>query len=73
MFADMVSNKILNLVVTELFTKGRKLNISLGFIRQSYFAVPTNIRLNSIGYLIMNKQFQFQTIKSFSKSHLIIH
>ena len=36
----MFSNKKINPIVTELFTRGRKLNISLVFIRQSYFAVP---------------------------------
>ena len=40
MIADMLSNKKLNLIVTELFIRGRKLNISLVFITQSYFAVP---------------------------------
>ena len=39
MIADMLSNK-LNSVVMELFIRGRKLNISLVFINQSYFAVP---------------------------------
>ena len=34
--------------VTQLFITGRKLNISLVFITQSHFAVPKNIRLNSI-------------------------
>ena len=47
MIADMHSNKERNPVVTELFIRGRKLNISFVFIRQSYFAVPKNIRLNS--------------------------
>ena len=46
MIADMLSNKSLNPIVTELFIKGRKLNISLGFTRQSYFAVPKNIRID---------------------------
>ena len=32
---------------------GRKLNISLVFITQSYFTVPKNIRLNSTHYVIM--------------------
>ena len=32
-------------VVTELFIRGKKLNISLVFVTQSYFAVPKNIRL----------------------------
>ena len=31
---------------TQLFIKGRKLNISLVFITQSYFPVPKNVRLN---------------------------
>ena len=34
----MVSNRKLNPVVTELFIRGRKLNISLVFITKSYFA-----------------------------------
>ena len=39
-FDDMITdinNKKLNLVKTELFIGGRKLNISLVFITQSYF------------------------------------
>ena len=48
MVADMFSNKKLNPVVTELFVRGRKLNISLVFITQFYLAVLQNIRLISI-------------------------
>ena len=40
MIANMLNNKKLNPIVTELFIRGRKLNISLVFITQSYFAVP---------------------------------
>ena len=40
MIADMLINKKLNTIVTELFTRGRNLNISFVFITQSYFAVP---------------------------------
>ena len=39
-FDDMIDNKKLNPVVTELFNRGRKLNISLVFITQSFFAEP---------------------------------
>ena len=53
MIADMLSNKKLNPIVTELFIKGRKLNISLVFITQSYFAVPKNIRQNSTHYFVI--------------------
>ena len=45
--ANMLSNQKLNPVVAELSTRGRKLNISLAFTTQPYFAVPKNIRLNS--------------------------
>ena len=51
--ANMRSNKKHHPVVTELFIRGRKLNISLAFITQSYFAVPKNIRLNFTQYLII--------------------
>ena len=47
MIADMISNNKLNPVVTELFIRGRKLNISMAFITQSYFKVPKDVRLNS--------------------------
>ena len=43
----MLSNKKLEPIATEIFSRGRKLNISLVFITQSYFALPKNIRLNS--------------------------
>ena len=51
MIADLLSNRKLDSVRTELFIRGRKLNISLAFIMQSYFAVPKNIRLNSTHYV----------------------
>ena len=47
MITDMINNKKLNSVVTELFIRGRKLNISLVFITQSYFKVPKDVRLNT--------------------------
>ena len=50
--ADMIQNKKLNSVVTELFIRGRKLNISLVFITQSYFKVPKDIRLNTTHFFI---------------------
>ena len=53
MIADMINNKKLNSVVTVLFIRGRKLNISLVFITQSYFKVPKDVRLNSTQFFIM--------------------
>ena len=44
MITDMLCNKKLNLVViTELFIRGRKLNISFAFIMQLYFSLPKTI------------------------------
>ena len=53
MIADMISNKKLNPLVNELFIRGRKLNISIFFITQSYFKVPKGVRLNSTHFFIM--------------------
>ena len=53
MIADIINNKKLNSIVTELFIRGRKLNISLVFITQSYFKVPKDVRLNATHFFIM--------------------
>ena len=53
MIANMTNNKKLNPVVTELFIRCRKLNISIAFITQSYFKVPKDVRLNSTHFFIM--------------------
>ena len=48
----MINNKKLNSIVTELFIRGRKLNISLAFITQSYFKVPKDVGLNTTHFPI---------------------
>ena len=53
MIADIESNKKLSPIVTELFLRGRKINISLVFISQSYSKLPKTIRLNVTHYFIM--------------------
>ena len=52
MIADMIHNKKLNSVVTKLFIRGRKLNISLVSITQSYFKVAKDVRLNTSHFFI---------------------
>ena len=64
--ADMLSEKELNPMVTELFIWGRKLNISTAFITQSYFAAPKNIRINST-YIITFNICQVLTLKTLQK------
>ena len=68
MITDMLNNKIPTLVVTEVFIRGRKLNIFLVFITQSYIAVLINVRLNRTHYFIMKIPNE-----NFKKSNLIFH
>ena len=53
MIAGMINNKNLNSIVTELFIRGRKPNVSIVFITQSYFKVPKDVRLNTTHFFIM--------------------
>ena len=88
MIADILSNKKINPIVTELFIRGRKVNIYLVFMIQYFFAVPRNIRLNSthgfpmkipnkrsfkILHLIIYQIMTFQTLENFIKSLLENH
>ena len=51
--ADMINYNKLNPFVTELFITGRKLNISIVFITQSYFEVPKEVGLNTTHFFIL--------------------
>ena len=50
-FHDNIADINTNKTFKELFIRGRKLNVSLVFITQSYFSVPKDVRLNSTHYL----------------------
>ena len=50
---DIESNKKLIAILTELFLRGRKLEVSIVFILPFYFKVPKTIRLNAIRYFFM--------------------
>ena len=52
LITDLINNKKLNSILTELFIGGIKLNISLAFITQSYFQVPKDVRLNTSHFFI---------------------
>ena len=58
MIADMLSNKKINPIVTDLVFRGKKLNIFFVFITQSYFAMPKNIRLTSTHYFVLKFCFK---------------
>ena len=53
---DIINNRRLDSIVAELFIRGRKLNISLVFITQSYFKVPKDVRLNTTHFFIPKVQ-----------------
>ena len=53
MIANMINNRKLHSIVTELFIRSRKLNISLAFIMQSYFKVPKDVSLNATHFFVM--------------------
>ena len=68
--ADMINNKIISPVVTELFIRGRKLNISIVFLTQSYFKVPKDVRINSANVCVMKikkKRTSTDCKKSFAR------
>ena len=62
MIADMLSNKNLNPIVTELFIRGKKLNISL--------LIMTILFRRSQNTILFSK---FQINENFNKLHLISH
>ena len=72
MIADMINNKKLDSIVNELFIRGRKINISIIFITQSYFKVPRVVRLNTTHFFIMkipNKR-EVEQIASYQSSDI---
>ena len=52
MIAEMINNKKLDSIVTELFTRSRNINISIVFISQSFFKVLKDLRLNATHFLL---------------------
>ena len=69
MIDDTLSNKKINSVVMGLFIRGRKLNISFGFLTQSCFKLPKDFRLNTTHFLFL----KFQIEEKFNQLGLIIH
>ena len=45
MIADIMRNKIFQVIIKEFFIRCKNLNISLVFITQTYFSVPKDVRL----------------------------
>ena len=74
MIADMINNKKLNPLVTQLFVRDRKLNISIVFITQSYFKVPQEGKLNTTHFFIMKilneRELQQIALNHSSNMHL---
>ena len=64
MITKMESNKKLRPIATELFLRGRKLNISFVFISQSFFKVPKTVRLNATHQMKIPNKKELQQIAS---------
>ena len=69
MITDLINNKKLISIVAELFIRGRKLNIYLVFITQSYFEIPIDVTLNTTHFLLQI----FQIKESFNKFQETVH
>ena len=72
MIADTMRSKKFKAIVKELFIRCRKLNISIVFIRQSYFRTPKDARFNSTHYILMkigNKK-ELKSIAEENSGHL---
>ena len=65
MIADIIKNEKLKSIVTTLFIRGWKLNISLVFITQSYFKVPKMLDQILLTFL----SWEFRTKDNFNKLH----
>ena len=68
MIADIMTNKKFQQILEELFTRSRKINISLVFISKSYFSVPKNVRLNCMHYYIMKISNQIE-LSNIAQNH----
>ena len=63
MIADIMKNRRFQAIIKELFTRCRKLNISLAFITQSYFSIPKDASLNSTHFIMkINNRKELQNI-----------
>ena len=69
LIVDMISNKTLNSRVAEPFIRGRRLNISLVLITQSYFEVSKDVTLNRTHFFIM-KIPNKRKLQQFAINHL---
>ena len=65
----MEANKKLSPIVSAMFLRERKLNISIVFISQSYFKVPVTVRLNVTNYFIM-KITHKRELQQLASNHL---
>ena len=72
MIADIMRSEKFKAIVKELFIRCRKINISIVFIKQSYFITPKDARLNSTHYILMkigNKK-ELKSIAEENSGHL---
>ena len=64
MISHVMSHRKAQQVLKELFTRCRKINVSLIFITQCYYSVPNTVILNCTHYILfkLNNKRQLQNI-----------
>ena len=64
MISHVMSDKKAQQILKDLFIRCRKLNISLCFLKQSYFSVPKDVKLNCTHYILfkLNNKIELQNI-----------
>ena len=71
-FDDMISQVMLDKkaqqILKDLFIRCRKLNISLCFLTQSYYLVPTDVRLNCTHYILF-KLINRRELQNIANNH----
>ena len=72
MIADIEYNKNFKRIIKELFYRARKINVSIVFIRQSYFRALKDATLNSTHYILMkiNNKKKLKRIAEEKSGHL---
>ena len=69
--ADIEYNKNFKQIIKELFYRARKINVSIVFIKQSYFRALKDARLNSTHYIMrINNKKELKRIAEEKSGHL---
>ena len=69
MIPNIMTNNKLQVMTKELFSRCRKLNISLVYITRFYFPLPKKVRISST-YCLILKIYNRKELRNISTNHL---